>query len=80
LRELLRKITGDLFLAHPTLDFILALLHRCNHFRMTQVNLLLRLTMPDILINFAMACSRCSFVNFVGGFIAMIPWIVLHAW
>jgi hypothetical protein len=35
------------------------------------VNLLLRLTMPDSLINFAMSCSRCSFRNFVGGFIAV---------
>lgn len=45
-----------------------------------KVNLLLRLTMPDCLINFAMSCSRCSFANFVGGFIAMAPWIVAHAW
>jgi uncharacterized membrane protein YdjX (TVP38/TMEM64 family) len=44
------------------------------------VNLLLRLTMPDILVNFAMACSRCSFAKFSGGFVAMLPWIVLHAW
>mmetsp|Transcript_16106 Transcript_16106/g.32948 ORF Transcript_16106/g.32948 Transcript_16106/m.32948 type:complete len:323 (-) Transcript_16106:137-1105(-) len=45
-----------------------------------KVNLLLRLTMPDSFINFVMACSRCSFLNFVGGFTAMVPWIVAHAW
>ena len=44
------------------------------------VNVLLRLTMPDCLINFSMACSRCPFRSFALAMFAMVPWIVAHAW
>lgn len=45
-----------------------------------KVNLLLRLTLPDCIINFSMGCSRCTLLQFTGGFFAMIPWILAHAW
>lgn len=44
------------------------------------VNVLLRLTMPDCLVNFAMSTSKCSFPSFALAMFAMLPWIVVHAW
>ena len=42
------------------------------------VNIMLRLVLPDIMINMIMAVSSCSFLNFVLGFSALIPWITVY--
>ena len=42
------------------------------------VNMMLRLVLPDIMINMIMSVSSCSFLNFVLGFSALIPWITVY--
>ena len=44
------------------------------------VNLMLRLVIPDLIINFAMATSSCSFLNFVLGFAGLMPWIIVYCY
>jgi|OM-RGC.v1.010160831 Uncharacterized conserved protein len=44
------------------------------------VNLMLRLVLPDLIINFAMATSSCTFLNFVLGFSGLAPWIIVYCY
>jgi|Dee2metaT_14_FD_contig_91_85087_length_1042_multi_2_in_0_out_0_1 uncharacterized membrane protein YdjX (TVP38/TMEM64 family) len=44
------------------------------------VNLMLRLVLPDLVINFSIATTSCTVKNFVLGFVALIPWIVVHCY
>lgn len=75
-RTVMREWSEKLFRKNRTLGALDSVLGQ----RGFVVNVLLRTTFPDSLINFGMPCTRCSFGAFLAGTVGMLPFIAAHCW